>query len=176
MALPTGRNTTYAAGVQVKAADLNDVQDCLIGGKCGEVRLELGAGMGVSAYWTLTSCLPPTGADFWLAPATSDVAVSFTLPLRVGDRIRAVYAYVQDTTGGNKVTLRVGKQTMTSDACAEVGTADQSAGDASKQTLAVGSLTETITAGVAYVATIETDSATTTTDKVWGVAVVYDHP
>lgn len=33
MTLPASRNTTYAAGSQVKSADLNAIQDCIVGMK-----------------------------------------------------------------------------------------------------------------------------------------------
>ena len=39
MALPDSRNTTYTAGLPVKAADLNDLQDAVIGRKHGELEL-----------------------------------------------------------------------------------------------------------------------------------------
>ena len=38
MPLPTGRNTTYAAGVDVESADMNDLQDQIIGAKHGPRR------------------------------------------------------------------------------------------------------------------------------------------
>lgn len=33
VSLPSSRNTTYAVGSQVKSADLNDLQDCIVGSK-----------------------------------------------------------------------------------------------------------------------------------------------
>ena len=45
MALPTSRNTTYAAGSQVKSADLNDIQDSIVQGAHGAVDYFIGAEM-----------------------------------------------------------------------------------------------------------------------------------
>lgn len=52
MALPTSRNTTYAAGSQVKSADLNDIQDKIID---NNTRLNNGAGAPVTLASLLTA-------------------------------------------------------------------------------------------------------------------------
>lgn len=69
MALPTSRNTTYAVNVEVKSADLNDLQDKIID---NNTRLSGGAGAAVSL------ALAPTAPDYHvtaphplLIPATS---------------------------------------------------------------------------------------------------------
>lgn len=52
MSLPTSRNTTYAAGAQVKSADLNDFQDKIID---NNTRLNGGAGAAVTLAALLTA-------------------------------------------------------------------------------------------------------------------------
>lgn len=43
MTLPLTRNTTYTPASPVKSADLNDIQDAIIGGKHGALEMVLGA-------------------------------------------------------------------------------------------------------------------------------------
>lgn len=61
MTLPLSRNTTYAASAQVKSADLNDIQDQIIGGLHGSLEQTYGledAFLIVSGTFTLTSSGP----------------------------------------------------------------------------------------------------------------------
>lgn len=51
MTLPTSRNTTYAAAVEVKSADLNAIQDAIIGMKHPEIEIpQHGSGWLPGAY------------------------------------------------------------------------------------------------------------------------------
>lgn len=87
MSLPTSRNTTYVAGVsQVKAADLNDVQDTIIAGGHGDMikAVPFAAwvfnGDGDGTYSVSQGALSLTSAtSFFLGPQFD-----------VGDRIKSM--------------------------------------------------------------------------------------
>ena len=182
MALPTGRNTTYSAGVQIESADMNDIQDSIIAQGHGEVTLPIPAAAGQASIaageWQFTPALPAVVATWWEGTSigAANVTVHFPLPLIVGDRILAVRAFIQDTAGVHKLTLRLSENVLLGGTSTERGTADDSAGDGTNQTLSVGVVSLTVVAGTAYEALVETADATTTTHKVWGVEVDYDHP
>ncbi len=86
MTLPLSRNTSYAAGVTaVKAADLNDTQDCLIAGKHGPVTRWF-APIGARTETNIT-----LNANGYLA-ASADAAVInlLSIPLLAGTTILGV--------------------------------------------------------------------------------------
>ena len=177
MAWPNDRLTTYAAGAQLKSADLNAIQDATIdGGQHGDRQKIIGAGAGQIglATWVFLgldgSSIPP----HFLTPGIGDTVI-FDLGLRIGDRIKSVHAYIQDTAASNFVAmeLRHGKFSDASNVI--VGTRQTSAGDGTKQTLTV-TATRTIVDGDFFNMAIAADTATQTTSKVYGVSVLYDHP
>lgn len=86
MSLPTSRNTSYAASSPVKAVDLNDLQDCIVGGKFGIKYLTIPA---IAGAWT----------SGWAIVAgnrveSSGAAVLFLpVPAFVGDRLGDLVIY-----------------------------------------------------------------------------------
>ena len=148
MALPLTRNTTYAAGSQLKSSDMNDLQDKLIDEHFdGDGKVSAMAGVQTTG----------AGGTFdaegsWTAGALSDV-FSIPLTVRPGVRLVAVRARITDDAASGTVTMDVRKSTDGSSA--SLGT-DVSAGDGAAQDLAVTGLTEDIgavgTPGVQYLA------------------------
>src|SRR5574343_695720 len=98
MALPLSRNTNYAAASQIKSADLNDIQDCLIGDKHGSRVLNIDAAMamGVSSNWGYTSLNLGLAYDpqWYHSVAVADEELIIPVPLGIGDRISAVTCYL----------------------------------------------------------------------------------
>ncbi len=93
MALPTSVNTVYAPGVEVESADLNAIQQCIVGAKHGDVTATMSA-----LEWK------PSVAGFHtynFAPirisSTGSITFFMTLPLRVGDRLKTVNVAVLGT-------------------------------------------------------------------------------
>lgn len=79
--LPTGRNTTYGADTPVKSADLNDLQDMVIGKKCGPTvrsSLPLLTSPGTWSYYT---------TDGIVVSGVAGNAAYFAVPCEEGDRI-----------------------------------------------------------------------------------------
>ena len=138
-----------------------------------ERTLNLGATQGDAGLvsWALLVS-QGASANAWVTPGLNDI-VSFSIPLKIGDRIKSVSAFVRDTTGANTVGFELRKSTSVN-ANTIVGARQTSAGDGTNQTLTVGSLTSVIADGEFYTATIQSDSATVTTHHVYGVKVVYD--
>ena len=55
--LPTSPNTVYVPGVTpVKANDLNDVQDCIVGGKHGDAVIPIHSGTGFGTDFASSAC------------------------------------------------------------------------------------------------------------------------
>lgn len=89
--LPISRNTTYAADSPIKAADLNDIQDCIIGRKHGDVTMVLSPFVGFVADTApaLTVGGGPGGAPGVLT-STGSAKLYVPFSLLVGDRIKSV--------------------------------------------------------------------------------------
>src|ERR1041384_5909428 len=72
MTLPASRNTNYTPASPVKSQDLNDIQDCIIGGKCGDRTLVIGAAKfvadGGNGRLTQAGNLTVAGAAICYAP------------------------------------------------------------------------------------------------------------
>lgn len=91
MALPTSRNTNYEPDVTpVKAADLNDIQDCIVGAKHGPIDTPFlpHAANG----WT--SGVGAVGAVPHIACATPGSLAAAIVPVPVGDRVTAIKCQV----------------------------------------------------------------------------------
>jgi hypothetical protein len=103
MSLPLTRNTTYSAGSQVKSADLNDLQDMIIGKKHGSISRVYPASLGIgdgTAGLTYDNGYIGGGIGHWTnvnAPATHGI-VDFPIDLVVGEIITAITIYLH--TGG----------------------------------------------------------------------------
>jgi hypothetical protein len=143
--------------------------------------LPAGAGMaagdaGATSRWAFSHSNGAGAASCWTGAGTgTDNIMTFAIPLCVGDRIKEVRAFVQDTSGSNTVSMQVRKSSNVN-ASVQLGSTQTSAGGGTNQTLAVIGLTETL-ASTEYVhVNIYHDTATDTTNRVYGVEVVYDRP
>jgi hypothetical protein len=185
MALPTSRNTTYVAGVsEVKAADLNDLQDKIIdlySGKHGDRTLVLPGALAqgtlfqaTGAQWDFSSILSGgTGTDAkWFNPSSTSAGLVFGIPLRLGDRIKSVTVYCQDTNTNNLI-VNLRKYVPSTGTLITSASSD---GTGAKQTVVMASLTETLTASSFYTVGIYPSTGSIVDDEVYGVVVVYDHP
>lgn len=94
MALPTSRNTTYAAGSQVKSADLNDVQDKIVDihvdGVHGDRYKSVGGWIPYNWSTATAGRNLTTGAFDGNAGSGS---LSLDLGLAEGDRIKSAACY-----------------------------------------------------------------------------------
>jgi hypothetical protein len=85
--LPDSRNTTYGSGSNVKSADLDDIQDMIVGGKHGEITLPLPGAAGVADANVSRSTV--NGGITTTAGAT----IFYAFPLKKGDRPQSlIYA------------------------------------------------------------------------------------
>lgn len=95
--LPTARNTTYGAASQIKSADLNDIQDCIVGNKHPPLELLVPASKAVpdvNANGTYNaSC-------FWSAFAGAGL-VHIPIEVPVGKRIVSVEQFYSINGTGN---------------------------------------------------------------------------
>lgn len=86
MALPASRNTTYGAASAVKSADLNAIQDCIIGKKFGDTKRMIPGAVGVANSNTTRE------VNGYSNEIESSGATTITWPITfdVGDRIKSV--------------------------------------------------------------------------------------
>lgn len=97
MALPASRNRTYSATDPVLSADLNDLQDMVIGGRHGALVL---CHPAIDAFATTGS--PTIGNYYWQAAAAGNVMV-LGLSLPVGGVITQIDAKINQN-GATPVT------------------------------------------------------------------------
>jgi len=149
--------------------------------KHGEMVLNIPAFMGLPissgaiAGWDPQQSIA-LAANFWATPGNSE-DVLFAIPLKVGDRIKRIDAYIQDTSGGHTVSLYLHRTDGADDfftGSALSSGPSTSSGDGTRQTLSLSGLSLTIGAGEFYHALIRHNSATNTTTRLAGIAVTYD--
>jgi hypothetical protein len=108
--LPTSRNTTYAPGSQVESDDLNDIEDCIIGGGHGDQIFNLspfgghgGSGPpGIGAVGNSGN----VDADYYIVGAATSGEWFVGIPLIIGDRIKSMTFWHQRAAGTMKFDLR----------------------------------------------------------------------
>lgn len=106
MSLPNSRNTTYAAGSQVKSFDLNDIQDKIVNLNTADAArrltarvLPFGPASMVPDDPTMWEMDSTSGPLCWKRSATSGGVTAFLfvdLPLDVGDRLSDFTIYVHE--------------------------------------------------------------------------------
>lgn len=89
MTLPISRNTTYTPASPVKSADLNDLQDCIVGNKHG-VRTLTVLGDAFNPDGGTFAGFGSTGRNVWTFAGPPNDRVSAWVPLHAGDRILTV--------------------------------------------------------------------------------------
>lgn len=104
------------------------------------IQIPAGAGHTTSGTFSAT-----TGA--WSSLGTTPIVIP--VPLEIGQRIRSVSTYVNETGTGVVMTTALYRYNATSDVTAAVGS-QVSPGGGANRTVTIGSLTETVAAGVYY--------------------------
>lgn len=103
MALPTTRDETAVAAAQVKSAMLNNIQDCIVGGKHGSITRVIPISCGQAQY---TATPPSVATDFYInangdyAGRTGKVVVG--IPCLIGERVTAIRVTAKDVDGTHK--------------------------------------------------------------------------
>lgn len=167
--IPYRRARTYVANVsQVRATDLNAIEDALSGGKHGlKTKTIAGAAFAMASGTTYAQT---TGGELQGTPLNAQAS----LGLNVGDRVLAVRLFMKDSATG-PTTVRL---TLVSTTAAGVQTSIAnvtSSGAGTDQTLALTALTTTIAASNGYnlnLATILGAAQST----VRFAEIDYDHP
>ena len=98
MTLPTSRNTTYAVGTEIKSADLNDLQDHIIGGKHGSIIRTAGVNPDV---------VSGSAAFVEDGYSTGSYIGLFTLPMQIGEKLTALTVYLKDGNPGVAYQLKL---------------------------------------------------------------------
>lgn len=114
MALPTSRDTTYAANAQVKSADLNDIQDWLIaalaGKQAGQRKKVINPTVGMSSLASWVYNPPGATAAYWeLAASTGPAVMIVPIPHVVGERIIQLEVLVSAAAVVTNVTASLRK-------------------------------------------------------------------
>ncbi len=104
MALPTSRNTTYSPGVTpVKAADLNALQDAIIGGKRASTQ-KVFFPFGAIQISNFTHTIGGGSDEYWLSTAAAVMYVPIIM--EAGDRITRLQCNVYgDGAADGAITL-----------------------------------------------------------------------
>lgn len=106
MALPTSRNTTYAASSKVKSVDLNDLQDMWVGDKHAERQHTLPA-----AAFAVKSGTAVLGDGQWTFSATTILVAALGPIIPAAHRLVAV-AWYYNRGGAGTITRRVRKREL----------------------------------------------------------------
>ena len=102
MALPTSRNTTYGASSPILSADLNALQDQIVGVKHPATPRVLGASSFLVKQGTAT-----LGAGQWTFGAVTDLVKSLADLVVVGDRLTTVqFCYNRGGAGAIVLSLK----------------------------------------------------------------------
>jgi hypothetical protein len=87
--LPLSRNTTYIPGSKVKSQDLNDLQDCIVGAKHGEIELNLSPFTFVTdGTWQVQSTVFFADDGYIRSNAAGRMVIP--IPVREGQRLKSV--------------------------------------------------------------------------------------
>ena len=142
MALPASRNTTYAAGSQIKSTDLNDLQDCVINGKHGLATRLIAALGGQSS--TTAGTVPGSTS---VRTGASGGTYYRQFDIDVGKRIVNVRVRLKDNAGTTCTVALMRDVDGTQTSISAVGT---SAGTNVYQTLTASAINHTVTTGGQY--------------------------
>jgi hypothetical protein len=173
MALPSSRNTTYAPGADIRSADLNAIQDCIIGGKHGTRELAIDA----SAFHVATDTLVGNGNNTWLtnvggvtfgAGVTPKAVAPILLP--VGSRIIQVEIfYLSDVVATQ--TLKVRRRILSTAVYSDLASVNNTAaGVIASQALVCNHV---MLSGSVYQVSVTLTSAP---QRIHGAIVTYDAP
>lgn len=164
MTLPLTRNTTYAALSQVKSADLNAIQDCIVSGKHG-TKTEVIPLIGITQ-----TAVAPTNTISLTNP--NFVVIPFRIP--VGSRITAIrVGCIDSATGPTKLQCALYDISLGGASPGTLSTA--SAGTGAQQTIQVTGLTSDVAAGHVYGVYVARSTGTATC-TINNVEIDYHRP
>lgn len=162
--LPLSRNTTYTTASPAKGVDLNDLQDCTIGGKHGLMEIIIPASVAeVDGTWTLV-----TGGGRQDSVGGNSIRYPIVLP--VGSRIVSVtFHYYRVSTAPSFAVARIALATTTTTVIAPLASPGAGTGLATFPHYP----NHTMLTGNKYHAEHVTGAAG---DTSYAVSVTYDHP
>lgn len=112
MTLPTSRNTTYAASSPILSADLNALQDMIIGRKFPAADFPFG---GTAFQLQTGTAQVGAAADNWTFSAVSQLIANLSRSFGVGTRLNSLkFAY--NRGGAGNVTLSLYKRNIVTNA------------------------------------------------------------
>ena len=167
--LPLSRNTTYTPASPVKSADLNDVQDMIIGAKHGSITMGIdpcgGQAHGANADLN-TSKVTWSGVDTWETP----------LLLPAGTRLTEIKAFISRDSG-TAIILGLTERVLAGFGSIDDIVFESYAGGAGNQTVVVDtpasfSMPFTLQAGGVYALRMLADAL----DDLYGWEVTYETP
>lgn len=146
----------------------------------GEVTIEVpftivkndgsGDGSGIATQGVYSS------GDLYVASAVDDGILGVKLPLKIGDRLKAVSAIVADNDGGADVVgLSVYKKQLSgavNTTVSQLGTSQTTTNSANYQTLTVSGLTDTKAAGYTHYVVIDIDNHASC--RLYAIYMTYD--
>jgi hypothetical protein len=154
MALPTSRDLTVVDGAsKVDASLLNNIQDCIIGGKHGSIVVPLHCSIFHPSQWTGTPTQVGNGAVtyWWTSGGTAYYLASLRVP--VGSRITRVRAFTQ-SAAGSACELELYRYS-TAGVRTQIGATITGALGLGPATLDLTGLNETVAANVSYAMEVE---------------------
>jgi hypothetical protein len=114
MALPLSRNTTYALGIKILSADLNSIQDCIIGGKFGPTDIEIG-GANFNLMNPNYAATVPSFGDDWqftgVTPPNDNIVTGIVLP--IGTQVNSITWHFNKASQASALTMRLRKRNGT---------------------------------------------------------------
>lgn len=165
MALPTSRNTTYAAGSQVKSADLDDIQDQIIALEAhrhDDRVLVIGPPQAAFAAGA---------SDEYIASGGAAETFKLEIPLLVGDQIKSIDCYVKGG-GGTTHTARLWEETNTAGTRTDKGSVTIT-NDTNFQTRTINPTDYTLATGKRSYVSFEAGAAGL---RVYSIQVTYNRP
>jgi hypothetical protein len=150
MALPVSRDVNYSPGATpVNGANLNNLQDCIIGRKHPTKTLIIAVSapvVGIFNTQPVTLSGPPgSSTATWMRQIDG---------LCVGDRITAIRARVRDSaTGPTRLTVTLSHGTDGATSAAD-GTSAQSSGSGAVQTLGASGLSVIVVSTIIYIVSV----------------------
>lgn len=167
MALPLSRNRTNAPGSQIFSADLNDLQDCIVGGKHGQITRRFGP----SAITTTDPSLVPITIGSGYVQNTSG-ASSFicALSLPLGAVITGIRVGI-DPASTNVLRAQLKVFDIAAGTEANSWFADTTVSGFAAVALATGGATKTVVVGENLAVTVTRQSGTVAVDRVFYIDV-----
>ncbi len=119
MALPESRNRDYDASSRVVPADLNDLQDCTIGGKVGSRTWTFGASLYRAANTSTAIVVLNNTGEPTIDPGATPGTVVMEPPLPPGARVTAVTVWHKRASGS--IVIRAFDRNAHADAHTQIG-------------------------------------------------------